>query len=385
MSGGAAGTVPASPNAASGIFARVMQAPEALPFARPVIVGDGQMALVLADILATTLGDPHPGDPQPGDPQPRAPAARLGILSPFEADARALADTRRSPRLPGFELPAGVEVSADPALLAGADLVVCAIPTQYIRATFARIAAGIPTETPIVSVAKGIELDTFRLPCEILAELVPGRPLAALSGPTIAAELARRLPAALVAASPDEALAHRLQAAFTAPWTRIYHSGDMTGVELAGACKNVIAIAAGVVDGMGLGMNTKSALLARGLAEIARVGVALGGRIETFFGVAGVGDLATTCFAPEGRNRSFGERLARGAAVEDALASTTSVVEGVPTARALMRVARERGIDLPICAAVEAMVYDGLRPADALAALMRRETGPERIGPAGEA
>ena len=114
------------------------------------------------------------------------------------------------------------------------------------------------------------------------------------------------------------AMAHRLQAAFTAPWTRIYHSGDMTGVELAGACKNVIAIAAGVVDGMGLGMNTKSALLARGLAEIARVGVALGGRIETFFGVAGVGELATTCFAPEGRNRSFGERLAREPALEPA-------------------------------------------------------------------
>ncbi len=328
-----------------------------------MIVGDGQMALVLAEMLAETCG-----------------ASRVSILSPFEAAARALHDTRRSPRLPGFELPAGIEVSADAALLSGADLVVCAIPTQYIRATFGRLAHALPAGVPVASVSKGIELETFRLPCDILGEVAPGRPLAALSGPTIAAELARRLPAVLVSASADAAVAERVQAAFTTPWTRIYLSSDLAGVELAGACKNVIAIAAGVVDGMGLGMNTKSALLARGLAEIARIGVALGGRLETFFGVAGVGDLATTCFAPEGRNRSFGERLARGAAVAEALASTTSVVEGVPTARALVRVAAARGIELPICAVVEAMVYDGLRPDDALAALMRRETGGERIG-----
>jgi glycerol-3-phosphate dehydrogenase (NAD(P)+) len=171
-----------------------------------------------------------------------------------------------------------------------------------------------------------------------------------------------------------------VQAAFTSPWTKIYQSSDLVGVELAGACKNVIAIAAGVADGLGLGTNAKSALLARGLAEIARIGVALGGRVETFFGVAGAGDLATTCFAPEGRNRSFGERLARGAAVSEALASTTSVVEGVPTARALVRIAREQGVELPICETVEAMVFGRLDPREALRQLMARNTATERIG-----
>ena len=184
----------------------------------------------------------------------------------------------------------------------------------------------------------------------------------------------------LVAASSDPALAARVQAAFTSPWTRIYQSGDLVGVELAGACKNVIAIAAGVVDGMGLGSNAKSALLARGLAEMARIGVARGGKVETFFGVAGAGDLATTCFSPEGRNRSFGERLSRCGSVDEALSATISVVEGVPTARALVRLARQSGIDLPICEAVHAMVFEQLAPSEALRQLMSRSAATERIG-----
>jgi glycerol-3-phosphate dehydrogenase (NAD(P)+) len=331
-----------------------------------VLVGDGQMSLVLADLLAVRR-------------------VKTTILSPFEAEAARLGSTRTSVRLPNFRLDPAVVVTCDAAHLASASLVVCAIPTQFIRATFARVGASIPSGVPVVSVAKGIEADTFRLPCDILDETLNRNrakpsPIAALSGPTIAAELARRLPAALVAASPDSALAASLQATFTSPWTRIYQSNDLIGVELAGACKNVIAIAAGVIDGMALGMNTKSALLARGLAEIARVGVALGGRLETFFGITGVGDLATTCFAPEGRNRSFGEALARGESPEAILARMTSVVEGVPTSRALVRVALEHGIEVPICEAVAAMVYDGLDPREALRQLMSRATGTERIG-----
>jgi glycerol-3-phosphate dehydrogenase (NAD(P)+) len=320
------------------------------------------MALVLADLLA-------------------ARHARATILSPFAEEAARLGSTRTSVRLPGFRLDPSIEVTSDPAALASADLVVCAIPTQFIRPTFARVGRAIAAGTPVVSVAKGIEVETFRLPCDILDEALGGRsPVAALSGPTIAAELARRLPAVLVAASPDAALAATIQSTFTSPWTRIYQSNDLVGVELAGACKNVIAIAAGVIDGMGLGMNTKSALLARGLAEIARVGVALGGRMETFFGISGVGDLATTCFAPEGRNRSFGEALARGESPESILARMTSVVEGVPTSRALVRVARERGVEIPICESVASMVFDRLDPREALRQLMSRATGAERIG-----
>lgn len=330
------------------------------------LVGDGQMALVLADALATR-------------------GARTTLISPFAAEATRLSAERTSVRLPGFRLPDGIDVTADPRALRDATMVVCAIPTQFIRATFARMAAEMSDGVPIVSVAKGIEVSTFKLPCDIIHEAcsaVMRRPpvVAALSGPTIAAELARRLPAALVAASPDAGLSSAVAATFSTHWMRIYQSPDIVGVELAGACKNVVAIAAGVVDGMGLGMNAKSALLARGLSEIARVGVALGGRIETFYGVAGAGDLATTCFAPEGRNRSFGERLARGETTDSILASMTSVVEGVPTSRALVRVARERGIELPICETVERMVFEALPPREALASLMSRATSVERIG-----
>jgi glycerol-3-phosphate dehydrogenase (NAD(P)+) len=320
------------------------------------------MALVLGDLLA-------------------ARGTRTTIVSPFAEEAARLGATRSSVRLPGFRLDPSIAVTADPAALGGADLVVCAIPTQFIRPTFARIGTAVARGTPVVSVAKGIEAETFRLPCDILDDALGGRsPVAALSGPTIAAELARRLPAVLVAASADEGLSATIQHTFTSPWTRIYHSNDLVGVELAGACKNVIAIAAGVIDGMGLGMNTKSALLARGLAEISRVGVALGGRMETFFGISGVGDLATTCVAPEGRHRSFGEALARGETPESILGRMTSVVEGVPTSRALVRVARERGIELPICESVSAMVFDRLDPREALRQLMSRATGAERIG-----
>ncbi len=326
-----------------------------------VIVGDGQMALVLSDVLAVR-------------------GTLTTLLCPFESESVALNAARASVRLPGFTLPSALRVTADASVLREADLVVCAIPTQYIRATFTRVSPWMRPEAPIVSIAKGIEVDSFRLPCEILSEVCASHGVAALSGPSIAAELARRLPAVLVAASTDLALAECVQATFTAPWLKVYVSQDLVGVELAGACKNVIAIAAGVADGMGLGANAKSAILARGLAEIARIGVALGGNLETFFGVAGAGDLATTCFAPEGRNRSFGERLGRGEKVEQALAGTISVVEGVPTARALVRIAKERAIDLPICEAVAAMVCDGLNPHDALAQLMSRPSTTERIG-----
>lgn len=341
-----------------------MPDPHGTPTAeRVAIVGDGQMALVLADLLAFR-------------------GIGVTVVPPFSEAAAVLGATRRSPRLAGFVLPEAVRVAADPSALGDATVVVAAIPTQFLGATFGRMAASMRPGTPVVSVAKGIESGTFRLPCGVLRETLGDRagPVAALSGPTIAAELARRLPAVLVAASADEALQARAQAIFASPWTRIYRSGDLVGVELAGACKNVIAIAAGVVDGMELGFNAKSALLARGLAEIARIGVALGGSIETFFGVAGAGDLATTCFAPEGRNRSFGERLARGGKVDEILASTASVVEGVPTSRALVSVARARGIELPICETVAALVYDALPPREALASLMNRASGTERIG-----
>lgn len=320
------------------------------------------MALALADLLA------YHGVP-------------TTIWSPFPPEADALRRSRHSPRMPGYRLPDQVEVGSEAgAACEGATLLVNAIPTQYIRPTWTRIRGALPPGVPVVSVAKGIETETFRRPSEILAEAVAdGRSIAALSGPTIAGELVKRQPAVMVAASDDAAFRERVRERFTSPWTRIYSHDDLLGVELAGACKNVIAIAAGMLDGIGFGTNAKSALLARGLAELVRFGTALGAKAETFFGVAGVGDLATTCFSPEGRNRSFGEAIGKGTSVEDALGASPSVVEGVPTAKAVAALARERGIDLPIMEAVDAILFRGVAVKAAIHELMTRASGAERV------
>ncbi|HRP61875.1 MAG TPA: NAD(P)H-dependent glycerol-3-phosphate dehydrogenase [Phycisphaerales bacterium] len=164
------------------------------------------------------------------------------------------------------------------------------------------------------------------------------------------------------------------------PWLRLYAHDDVLGVELAGATKNVIALAAGMLDGIRAGDNAKSALLARGLAEIARLGVAMGARIDTFFGIAGVGDLATTCFSPEGRNRSCGERLGRGESLQSILQKSSSIVEGVPTTRSVMELAKRHNVDMPIAHAVHEILFAGLSPHDAIQNLMSRDFKPERIG-----
>lgn len=329
---------------------------------RIAIFGDGQMALALADLLVAR----------------RTPCV---VWCPFPAEAEQLAASRRSARLPGFLLSDQVRVTgAAEEAGAGATLLVNAIPTQFIRATWSRLAAALPAQRPVVSVAKGIENESHRRPSEILAAcLGAGTPIAVLSGPTIAGELVKHQPAVMVAASADAALAERVRDRFQSPWTRIYSSNDLLGVELAGACKNVIAIAAGILDGLGLGTNAKSALLTRGLAEIARLGLALGATLETFFGVAGVGDLATTCFSPEGRNRSFGEAIGRGRSADEVLAESRSVVEGVPTAKAVVGLARQHRLEMPISEAVHAVLFEGLAPTEAIVDLMRRSTGPERI------
>lgn len=321
------------------------------------------MALVLADVLADR-----------GVP--------VRVWGPFAESVRPLRETRESPRLPGFRLSEAVEVTerADEAM-AGCGIVVNAIPTQFIRPTWTRLAADVPRGSTVVSVAKGLEIDTLRRPTEILAETLrsgDGR-LVVLSGPTIAAELARRLPATMVSAG-DVERAEVVQQTFACTWLRIYTSDDALGVEIAGAAKNVIALAAGIVDGVEAGNNAKSALLARGLSEITRLGVALGAKAETFFGVAGVGDLATTCFSPEGRNRSCGERLGRGDSLKVILSESASVVEGVPTTRALADLAKRRGIDMPITQAVHAILFDGLSPRQAIAELMGRRLKAERVG-----
>lgn len=303
------------------------------------------------------------------------------------SEAAMLMQSRRSDRLPGLVLPEGVRVAMkDADALADAELVICAIPVQYLRGVIDRLRPYLPPKTPIVSVSKGIENGTLLRPTQVIAEALrddpdrPARALGALSGPTIAPELARCLPATMVAASEDEALRRQVQAAFSTRWLRIYTSSDLVGVEIAGATKNVIAIAAGILDGLQAGFNAKSALLARGLAEIARLGTAMGASQETFFGVAGVGDLATTCFSPEGRNRTLGEALGKGRPLDEAVAESRHVVEGVATTRSVVDLARKYKVEMPIVLAVHAVLFEGLDPIDAIGMLMTRQAKDERAG-----
>ncbi len=323
------------------------------------------MGLVMASLLAN---------------QTNGPRVTLWAHDPLAVAH--LAQTRRGPRLEQLTLPEGVHVTGnDATALRDAELVVSAIPTQFMRPTWERLRGHTPPGVGIVSVAKGFENATLLRPTEILTQVVGGdRAVGTLSGPTIAAELARCLPATLISASTDEAFARKVQRAVTTSWLRVYTSTDPLGVEIAGATKNVIAIAAGILDGLQAGYNAKSALLARGLAEITRLGVALGARTETFFGLAGVGDLATTCFSPEGRNRSLGEHLGRGKSLAQALEFTTSVVEGVATTRAVVELAHRHNVEMPIAEAVHAVLYEKLDPIDAIARLMSREMKAERVG-----
>lgn len=262
--------------------------------------------------------------------------------------------------------------------MAGADLLVSAVPCQYMRGVWRRLKPHAPADIPVVSVAKGIENETLLRPTQIIADVLGnGRGLAALSGPTIADELARRLPATACAAAEDEALARRIQQTFTCPWLRVYTNTDLVGVELAGAMKNVIAIAAGIIDGVGAGDNAKAALLARGLAEIMRLGLAMGAQANTFAGLTGLGDLVTTCISPTGRNRSFGERIGRGQTVEQAQGATDSVVEGVMTCKSVMALARQYGVEMPITEAVYGVLFEGKSVQTAIEELMRRRLKAE--------
>ncbi|MEO1008922.1 MAG: NAD(P)H-dependent glycerol-3-phosphate dehydrogenase [Planctomycetota bacterium] len=339
------------------------------------ILGSGQMGLVCSTLLASAEAPAAEGIAAADD------VGRIALWG-HDADAQhRLAQVRTSDLLDGFTLPERVGVALDDgAALAGTGLIVCAIPVQHIRAVFERLADRVEPGAAVVSVAKGIEAGTLLRPTEVIAEAIGGdRPLATLSGPTIAAELARGLPATMVAASEDAAFAARVQQWFAARYLRVYTNEDLVGVELAGAIKNVIAIAAGILDGLQAGFNAKSALLARGLAEITRLGNAMGARTETFFGVAGVGDLTTTCFSPEGRNRACGEALGKGRTLEQHLAATRHVVEGVHTTSGVVELAQRHGVEMPICEAVNAVLFDGLDPVDAIGMLMSRTPKEERL------
>jgi glycerol-3-phosphate dehydrogenase (NAD(P)+) len=284
--------------------------------------------------------------------------------------------TRRNKRyLPGIELPPELRLEKDiTRALEGAECAVVAVPSTAFREVTRHLRAFVGI---VVSVTKGIEHETGLTMCGILAENAPNAKCAALSGPTFAIEVARGIPTAIVAASRDLPAASRVQELFHGPAFRVYTSTDVLGVELGGALKNVIAIAAGIGDGLGFGDNSKAALVTRAIVEIRRLGVACGAQMDTFTGLSGLGDLMVTCFSRHSRNRAFGERVGRGERPEHIAASTPAVAEGFPTARSSFRLARKHDIVTPVIDETYAMLYENKDVTQAVRDLMSRELKPE--------
>lgn len=356
---------------------------------RVTILGDGAMATVCSILLTQGGHD-------------------VTMWGAFEESIdRLLQDREQRRLLPGVKVPQNVRLTANDAdCFTGCTMVLSAVPTQYMRSVWKRLSKNLPANVPIVSVAKGIENESLLRPTQVIGDVLgerrtkdsglttelnndastassvlsppPAHPLAALSGPNIAAELARYLPGTAVVAADDEVVAQRVQAAFSTQWFRVYTNSDVIGVELAGATKNVIAIAAGILDGLSAGNNAKAALVTRGLVEITRLGVAMGAREATFDGLAGIGDLITTCVSPEGRNRTVGEQIGKGRNLADVLGKMDSVAEGVPTTKAVMQLARRFDVQMPITEAVHAVLFESKDAIHALTELMTRDPKPER-------
>jgi glycerol-3-phosphate dehydrogenase (NAD(P)+) len=285
--------------------------------------------------------------------------------------------------LPGIPLPASLTATTEPqAALAGADLVVFAIPAQTLRSCLAAWAPHIPPGALLVSLMKGIELDTCKRMSEVIIEVLGAPPsrVAVVSGPNLAREIAERQVAASVIACADSDGAQALQRACHTPYFRPYWNTDVIGCELAGTGKNVIALAVGIAVALGLGDNTKAMLITRGLAEIARLGEALGADFQTFAGLAGMGDLVATCSSPLSRNRTFGQHLGQGMTTAEARAVTGQTAEGATSYAPLLELARKNGVEMPITEAVAAVIGGGLPVGDAATVLLSRSAKPEWYG-----
>lgn len=303
----------------------------------------------------------------------RRGGAAVSLWARDDAVVEAINSGRGNPDyLPGVDLPAGIRATGDLAEAAAqADAVLLVTPAQAVRATAAAMAAALPAGVPVAICAKGIERGSLLLMSEVMAEVAPDTPVAAASGPTFAGEVARGLPAAITIAAEDEAVAELFVEALGQPSFRPYVSDDIVGVQLGGAVKNVIAIACGVVVGRGMGESARAALVTRGLAEIARLAAACGGRPETTMGLAGLGDLVLTCGSRQSRNMSLGAALGEGRTLDAILAGRRSVAEGVQTTAAAVGLAARRGVDMPIVSAVDS-ILEGAAVDDVVAELMAR-------------
>jgi len=325
------------------------------------ILGSGGWGTAMAIILAQKSGN----------------AVRLWCANAHTAtELQQHRENRR--QLPGVSIPASIAVTSDPAeAVEHADAWIVAIPTAFLRSTIRRFHGLAPTNVTVISLTKGLEIATFQRPTEIVVEELGVTRFAVLSGPSHAEEVAHNQPTSLVAASTDPVLAEWVQRYCGGDRFRIYTSRDLVGVELAGALKNVMGVAAGICDGLGFGDNAKSALLTRGLVEMQRFGVAHGADPATFGGLAGLGDLITTCFSKHGRNRRAGERIAKGATLAEVMAGP-QVAEGIFTAKSVYERAMAAGLDVPICSGVYRILYEGRPARDAVEDLLGRPPKPEK-------
>ena len=324
---------------------------------RLAVIGGGAWGTALSIVLA-----------------PRFEQIRLWV---YEADvARQLqASCRNDAYLPGFQVPETVLVTSElKTALEGAEVVLSVMPSHHVRKVYAQMLPCLNDSMVFVSATKGLEVGSMLRMSEIIAGVVTGFParVAALSGPTFAKEVAHGDPTALVVASPDRDLSQCVQTAFSGPTFRLYTSEDTIGVEIGGAVKNVIAIGSGVIHGMGLGHNVTAALITRGLAEITRLAVAMGGRATTLAGLAGLGDLVLTCTGELSRNRTVGIELARGRRLDEIIGSMKTVAEGIRTTDAAVELARRFGVEMPIAEQMYQMLYHGLSPREAIRRLMER-------------
>ena len=335
---------------------------------RVAVVGAGSWGTAVAAIVA--------------DNAPTMLWARRAAL------AKSIAAEHENPDyLPHIRLPDSLRATGDLAeVCADADVVVFAVPSHGLRAVVADAKPHVEPGAAIVSLAKGIEQGSLRRMTEVIAEELSDHDasrIGVLTGPNLAREVAAGQPTASVVAVPDAAVADELQQVFFAPTLRVYTNPDVVGCEMAGALKNVLAIGAGIADGLGYGDNTKAALITRGLAELARLGVALGGEPLTFAGLAGMGDLIATCASPQSRNRHVGYELGRGRALDEVVSEMNMVAEGVKTTAAVLELAERHDVEMPLASFVGRVLYEGARPADLVPELMLRKAKPELQGMVG--
>ncbi len=322
---------------------------------KATVIGSGAMGTLCAQILALN-------------------GHQVALYARRSELAREIIQLRENRRhLPGLRLSERVRPTDNlEVAMANCELVVSAVPCQFLRGMWEQCGPLTPAAVPICSVTKGIEQESLARPSQVIDAYVGDNPIAVLSGPSVAPEIARCLPATVVVACARPSVAELVQTCMSTSWFRIYTNPDVVGVELAGALKNVIALAAGILDGLNAGDNAKAALLTRGLVEITRLGVSLGAREYTFAGLAGMGDLVATCVSPVGRNRSAGQRIGLGATAEQVQAESTGVIEGIPTTKAVLALADRYSVEMPITEAVAQVLFGGKPPLTALTELMNR-------------